>query len=180
VTSLAQRHGGRTTVASEGLGKGSAFTISLPLTRAEIETAGKLPPEPPHEEPKLSLDSRELEGLRVLIVDDDLDASNMLKFALQSSGAEIRTSSSVSDALLSIEEWIPSALLTDINMPEGMVIRLSAGSAKPAGDGPIFDSRNCFDRNGPSRGRRPEAVFRIPNAHTKARRHRGIDEPLSA
>jgi CheY-like chemotaxis protein len=69
------------------------------------------------DEPRLSLDSKELEGVRVLIVDDDLDASHMLRFALQSSGAEVRTSSSVSDALRSLEEWLPSAILTDINMP---------------------------------------------------------------
>jgi CheY-like chemotaxis protein len=116
VTNLAHQHGGRARVASEGRGKGAAFTISLPLKRAGME---KLSEEPPKSasEPKLSLDSKELEGVRVLIVDDDLDASNMLRFALQSSGAEIRTSSSVADALSSLEEWLPNAVLTDINMP---------------------------------------------------------------
>src|SRR5262249_27478528 len=95
---------------------GAAFTIHLPLTRGEFVT-GAAPTETPRDEAKLSLDSTELAGLRVLIVDDDADASDMLKFALQSCGAEIRTSSSVSDALQSIEEWLPSTILTDINMP---------------------------------------------------------------
>src|SRR6185369_7528984 len=44
VTNLAERHGGRATVASEGLGKGASFTIALPLTVAETEiTTGKMP-----------------------------------------------------------------------------------------------------------------------------------------
>ena len=116
VTNLAHQHGGRARVASEGRGKGAAFTISLPLKRAGIEMLDEAPPRTV-DEPRLSLDSKELEGVRVLIVDDDLDASHMLRFALQSSGAEVRTSSSVSDALRSLEEWLPSAILTDINMP---------------------------------------------------------------
>jgi CheY-like chemotaxis protein len=60
---------------------------------------------------------RQLVGLRISIVDDDHDACNLLRFSLEMSGAEVRTSSSVADALKSLREWVPDLLLTDINMP---------------------------------------------------------------
>jgi len=117
VTNLAERHGGRATVASEGLGKGASFTIALPLTVAETGITTENNPAKANGKPNPDNGSNQLEGIRLLIVDDDVDTSTMLSFALQSSGAEIRTSSSVSDALDSIGHWQPNALLTDINMP---------------------------------------------------------------
>lgn len=117
VRHLAELHGGSVSVASEGLGKGATFTISLPLTL----TVGS--PEPAADEVKNTAaasangNGRKLDGVRVLIVDDDDDASGMLRFALNSSGAEVRTSCSVPDAFTSMAEWLPDVLLADINMP---------------------------------------------------------------
>ena len=59
----------------------------------------------------------ELNGVRVLIVDDDIDTCEMLTFALNQWGAEAQASASVSEAFTSIAEWQPDVLLTDINMP---------------------------------------------------------------
>ncbi|MEP6849239.1 MAG: response regulator [Acidobacteriota bacterium] len=117
VTNLAERHSGRVTVASEGLGKGSAFTIVLPLTLSESERNETRVEVSAGDPPQIYEDPLALAGIKILIVDDDTDASQMLSFALQSSGAETRTSSSVSEAFDSLAEWIPNALLTDINMP---------------------------------------------------------------
>ena len=58
-----------------------------------------------------------LKNIRILIVEDDVDAGQMLSFALRSVGAETRTSRSVAEAFDSISEWIPDAVLSDINMP---------------------------------------------------------------
>jgi len=63
----------------------------------------------------LALDA--LKDIRVLIVEDDVDAGQMLSFALRSVGAETRTSRSVSEAFDYLSEWVPHAVLSDINMP---------------------------------------------------------------
>jgi len=116
VRHLAELHGGTVSVASDGLGTGSTFSIALPLsagsqpsqTAAQTPNIGK--------KPKIS-PGRSLNGIRVLVVDDDADAAGMLQFALGLSGAEVRTSGSVPDAFSSIQGWKPDVLLADINMP---------------------------------------------------------------
>ena len=59
----------------------------------------------------------ELKGLRVLLVDDDTDTCKMLTFALNLLGAETQSSTSVSDAFISLAQRLPDVLLADINMP---------------------------------------------------------------
>jgi CheY-like chemotaxis protein len=59
----------------------------------------------------------ELSGIRVLIVDDDIDTCEMLTFALRLLGAEAQASNSVAEAFSSLAGWKPDILLTDINMP---------------------------------------------------------------
>ena len=116
VRHLAELHGGRVSVESDGLGKGSTFSITLPITLAVV-SEGKAPQKSVngHRPPKPV--NHQLNGLRISIVDDDNDACNLLRFSLEMSGAEVRTSSSVADALQSLREWRPDLLLTDINMP---------------------------------------------------------------
>ena len=116
VTNLAELHGGRVTVASEGLGKGATFTIVLPYaaTQSRIftektNTAQRQMPKPTSSDP--------LKDIRILIVEDDQDAAEMISFALQAVGAETRTSHSAADAFDALSEWVPNALLSDISMP---------------------------------------------------------------
>lgn len=118
VTNLAELHGGNVAVKSEGLGKGAEFTITLPLTDnyrstdfvSEAEAAS-------NSTPMKAFATDSLKDIRILIVEDDADAGQMLSFALRSAGAETRTSRSVSEAFDSLADWIPDALLSDINMP---------------------------------------------------------------
>jgi CheY-like chemotaxis protein len=56
--------------------------------------------------------------LRVLVVDDETDAREMVNATLTQSGAEVRESSSVAEALEMIEEWHPDVLMSDIGMPD--------------------------------------------------------------
>ena len=116
VRHLTELHGGRVSVNSEGLGKGSLFAISLPITLAVVND-GQAPRKALNGHRPRKPVKRELEGLRISIVDDDTDACNLLRFSLEMSGAEVRTSSSVADALESLRNWRPDLLLTDINMP---------------------------------------------------------------
>lgn len=116
VRHLAELHGGQVSVKSDGPGKGSVFSINLPITLAVVND-GQAPQKTSNGHRYTKRISRQLEGLRISIVDDDNDACNLLRFSLEMSGAEVRTSSSVADAMESLREWIPDLLLTDINMP---------------------------------------------------------------
>ena len=116
VRHLAELHGGQVAVQSDGPGKGSVFSITLPITLAVI-SEGNVPQKTSNGYTKKQPSAPQLNGLRISIVDDDNDACNLLRFSLEMSGAEVRTSSSVADAMKSLHEWRPDLLLTDINMP---------------------------------------------------------------
>ena len=117
VTNLAELHGGNVTVKSEGLGKGAEFTITLPSTENNRSTVVTSEAETSYDTTMKRFDTDPLKDIRILIVEDDVDAGRMLSFALRSAGAETRTSRSVSEAFDSLSDWIPDALLSDINMP---------------------------------------------------------------
>jgi signal transduction histidine kinase/response regulator RpfG family c-di-GMP phosphodiesterase len=116
VRHLAELHGGNVSVKSDGPGKGSVFSIVLPITLAVIND-GQAPQKASNGHRYTKPIKRQLDGLRISIVDDDNDACNLLRFSLEMSGAEVRTSSSVAEAMKSLREWVPDLLLTDINMP---------------------------------------------------------------
>ena len=116
VRHLAELHGGNVSVKSDGPGKGSVFSIVLPITLAVVND-GQAPQKSSNGHRYTKPIKRQLDGLRISIVDDDNDACNLLRFSLEMSGAEVRTSSSVAEAMKSLREWIPDLLLTDINMP---------------------------------------------------------------
>jgi CheY-like chemotaxis protein len=58
-----------------------------------------------------------LTGLRILVVDDNLDARELLRLALTRHGAEVRIGATVRDALDILDQWQPDALVSDIGMP---------------------------------------------------------------
>ena len=116
VRHLVELHGGSIHAESDGKDKGSTFTLKLPLSLAAktpVETAQEAKDE---NEPGESFNP-ELNGIRVLIVDDDADTCEMLTYVLNQFGATSKTSKSVSEAFDSINDWKPDVLLTDINMP---------------------------------------------------------------
>jgi len=118
VRHLAELHGGSVSVESEGVGKGSTFSISIPVSTAAASLV--VSPQQTKSNGKVEskrADSR-LDGVRVMVVDDDADTCELIGFALERLGAEIRSERSVDEALSVISEWQPDVLLTDINMPE--------------------------------------------------------------
>lgn len=117
VRHLAELHGGTVSAISEGRGKGATFTVTLPLSLiGEKHSKSAQEKSNNHKQPEIS--NSELDGIRVLIVDDDVDTCEMLTYALNLLGAEAQSSTSVSEAFVSMEDWKPDILLTDINMPE--------------------------------------------------------------
>jgi len=116
VRQLVELHGGTVRAASEGLGLGSTFSFSLPLPlrNGAIENDGAEDPE--FILPEIECPPR-LDGLRVLIVDDETDACELLRTVLESCGALVKATSSVPAALAAMTEEAFDVLLSDIGMP---------------------------------------------------------------
>jgi signal transduction histidine kinase len=108
VKSLAVLHGGRVEAHSEGLGKGSEFVVYLPCLAAAPE-AGP---------PRLDVQSRGARGLRVLVVDDNVDAAQMLGTLLEMSGYEVDVAYDGHSALASALHAAPDVALLDIGLPD--------------------------------------------------------------
>jgi signal transduction histidine kinase len=107
VKSLVDLHGGQIEAASAGLGKGSSFRVTLPLL-ADTEA-----PAPSDAEPGRA----DLNGIRVLVVDDDESNLQMISQVLRLHGATVMEASSSAAALEIAGSWGPQALILDIGMP---------------------------------------------------------------
>ncbi|HVG10605.1 MAG TPA: ATP-binding protein [Thermoanaerobaculia bacterium] len=115
VRHLVELHGGTVSAESEGEGRGATFTVMLPLTsRSE---APELNAEP---RPALLQETStppSLHGLRVLVVDDEPDARDVVTAALEELGAEVDSMPSAADALASLHRSGADVLVADIGMP---------------------------------------------------------------
>src|SRR5215813_10681704 len=116
VRHIVELHGGTVHAASEGLGKGATFTVALPTAAPRAA--------PPDEAPEKSIGLTltpeyppSLVGVRVLFVDDEADARELIPMMLAQGGAEVRTAVTASEALAACEEWRPDILISDIGMP---------------------------------------------------------------
>jgi PAS domain S-box-containing protein len=116
VSHLTKSHGGEVTVESEGEGRGTAFTVSLPLMKASAKLQRS--EDVSVERGPVVEGATSLEGLRVLLVDDDQDSRGMLKTALSAYGAELKACSSTTEALETLKEWRPDVIVSDIGMPD--------------------------------------------------------------
>ncbi|HKR60001.1 MAG TPA: ATP-binding protein, partial [Pyrinomonadaceae bacterium] len=115
VRHLVEAHGGTVSVESSGKGRGAVFFFSLPLpavrTASEGEPANRLV------ETRVNGVATALSGVRVLVVDDDTDARQMISAVLKHSGAEVRVCCSAGEALTELPQWRPDVLMSDIGMP---------------------------------------------------------------
>jgi PAS domain S-box-containing protein len=110
---LVELHGGSVRAASSGLGLGSTFTIELPLW-AEASDA---PCASADKDVLASIREGSLGGLRVLVVDDDRDATMLMGALFASCGAEVRLAHSAREALEIADAWSPDVLVSDLAMP---------------------------------------------------------------
>lgn len=115
VRQLVELHSGTVRVASPGLGAGATFTVTLPLmnVRKDPKAYGKMPAD----RNKNLKDSHFLQGVRVLVVDDEVDTRHLLKTVLSKHGARVSTASSAAAALNLISRVKPHVLISDIGMP---------------------------------------------------------------
>jgi signal transduction histidine kinase len=112
VRQLVELHGGTVDVESEGEGLGSVFTVRLPLSPASPVPAPRALPEPgPEPGPA------RLSGLRVLLVDDEPDAREVVCSALEELGAEVTSVPSAAEAMAALGRAGADVLVADIGMP---------------------------------------------------------------
>jgi len=115
---LVELHGGTVQAESEGAGKGATFTIRLPLVVARRPSVRDDQAPRSASLTKTTEPVRTLEGLRILVVDDEPDSRDLIALILSQAGAEVTTAGSAVDALKAIDEWMPDVLLSDIAMPQ--------------------------------------------------------------
>ncbi|MGB3202094.1 MAG: PAS domain S-box protein [Nodosilinea sp.] len=109
VRHLVELHGGTVHATSPGRGRGSTFTVRLPLTvLSQRPDREDCPPET----------IKNLGGINILVVDDDADMRDLIRFILESQGAVVRVAASVAEALDQMAESLPEVLISDIGMPQ--------------------------------------------------------------
>jgi PAS domain S-box-containing protein len=121
VRHLVELHGGTVKAISAGENQGSTFTVRLPLLAyasagEEAGDAASRAARGANEDG--AQQSINLEGVRVLIIDDEPDALEFLRFILKRSRAEVAAVSSTDDALAELERFRPDLIISDIGMPD--------------------------------------------------------------
>jgi PAS domain S-box-containing protein len=113
---IVELHGGRVFAESEGIGKGSKFKITLPI-RAVIPAL----PEPEalrENAPTASPIAASLDDVRVLVVDDEPDARELIAAVLMQAGAIVETAGSAAEGFDAVQRFKPDVLVSDIGMPD--------------------------------------------------------------
>ncbi|WP_206755514.1 PAS domain-containing protein, partial [Trichocoleus sp. FACHB-262] len=113
VRQLTELHGGTVRAESPGEGAGATFTIRLPLMKTPAlsfadETSANL----------ASSEASILQGIRILVVDDEADMRDLLVAILEPTGAIVQVATSASEALAVFAHFQPMLLVSDIGMPE--------------------------------------------------------------
>jgi signal transduction histidine kinase/CheY-like chemotaxis protein len=112
VRQLVELLGGTVTASNRLEGPGALFEVALPRMMGSAFTIAK------HARPSTGERDRMLAGVRVLLVDHESEARNVLAWTLQAFGAEVATAQSASDAVETLEKGSTDVVLTEIAMPE--------------------------------------------------------------
>ena len=169
VKQLVELHGGNINATSAGGGKGSTFTVALPVLavdvyparappRARAASASAVPARARRGEPYANL-----EGVKVLVVDDEPDARALIERLLQECDASVTTAGSASEAMAQRSRDKPDVLVSDIGMPKRRRLRLD-----PA------------DPQARAATRRPNSGDRADCLRTRRRPRQGASGRLSA
>ncbi|WP_164928427.1 hybrid sensor histidine kinase/response regulator [Gloeobacter violaceus] len=116
VRQLVELHSGTVSAASPGEGQGATFTVRLPFDGARTLLAGDHSPGDWTRESPTACCGR-LDGLRVLVVDDEPQARELVRTTLELCGAQVATAGSAAEALAEVRRSKPAVLVSDIAMP---------------------------------------------------------------
>ena len=108
VNHLVQLHGGTIQVDSAGLEQGATFTLKLPLALDSVA----------EEDNSSTKSASNLDGIGILLVEDNADTRDLIAFVLEQSGAKTIAVASARKALETLNHFQPDILLSDIGMPE--------------------------------------------------------------
>jgi len=114
VKHVVEMHGGTAAAKSEGAGKGATFIVTLPLAgEVEGKPRGPLADRMPGGQvPQTAL------GVRVLVVEDDIETRDILSAILDRAGFSYRVATRASEALTVLDDWQPDVIVSDIGMPD--------------------------------------------------------------
>ena len=120
---IVEQHGGNIVAHSEGAGRGAAFTVELPVVKREEAT--------PSRRAVASTPAERIDGVqpvqpsadeapfKILLVEDNLDTIGVMSMVLRMAGFEVRTATSVGEALKAASAERPDLLVSDIGLPDG-------------------------------------------------------------
>lgn len=143
VRHIVELHGGTVHARSDGPGHGAQFRIVLPL----LPTSPAEPAASPRRHPATPLASApatfaSLDGVRVLVVDDEPDANAAVQAVLSQCGADVRVAASAQQAIEIFSRWRPHVLVSDIGMPVedgyALIGRIRARGPAAGGDVPAL------------------------------------------
>jgi PAS domain S-box-containing protein len=109
VSQITELHGGYVKAESLGEGQGATFTVQLPLPQHDSQE---------NEQKNNSCCVLHLQGVRILIVDDEVDMRELVLAILEQYGAEVCVAASAADAFISLDSFLPDILISDIGMPD--------------------------------------------------------------
>jgi PAS domain S-box-containing protein len=135
---LTEKHNGKITAESDGINCGSTFTVLLPLCGITNDTEKQIP--------DLSqIENKPLDGLKILIVEDDQDSREVLQLFLEQSGALVQSAESAAEAINLLGKStssLPDAIVSDLAMPEedgySLIERIRELSAEKGGNIPAL------------------------------------------
>lgn len=135
VRQLVEMHGGTVYAESQGDGQGATFTVKIPLLEM-AGVAGVAGGEKP-----ITTDQLPLKGLRILVVEDEVDIRDLLEIVLADYGAKVVATSSAAEAKCAIASFEPDIIISDIAMPDSDGYQLmrqlrSLGKQMPASQMP--------------------------------------------
>jgi signal transduction histidine kinase/ActR/RegA family two-component response regulator len=132
VRHLVELHGGTVNGESEGAARGARFTVSLPLRSRRAKPSA---PPPPVALDAPARERHDLQGIRILVVEDDVDTQYLLAALLEQFGARVTPSSSVAQAMTALSQSPFDLIKSDISMPGedgySFIRRVRQGNTQP-------------------------------------------------
>ena len=136
VKALVELHGGTVRADSPGLGRGATFTVRIPVLPEEVERRVT------QDEAMGAAGPPRLDGLSVLLVEDDADGRQVLTLILELAGAKVHAVGSVRGALAALADLRPDVLVSDVGMPDedgyALIRHLRAGEPGRGGGTPAI------------------------------------------